>query len=104
MKLNQIKTVDKLHKSINRKLQNCKEYSFIDNIWNADLAGMQLSSKYNKRIRFLCVINIFIKYAWAIPLKDKKVKQSLKHYKNVLKNQVLNQKRYWQIKIIATDR
>ena len=34
---------------------------------------MQLLSKYSKEIRFLlCVIDIFIKYAWIIPLKDKK--------------------------------
>ena len=34
---------------------------------------MQLISKFNKGIRFLlCVINIFSKYAWVIPLKDKK--------------------------------
>ena len=34
---------------------------------------MQLISKFNKGYRFLlCVINIFIKYAWVVPLKDKK--------------------------------
>ena len=34
---------------------------------------MQLIRKFNKGIRFLLsVIDIFIKYAWAIPLKDKK--------------------------------
>ena len=34
---------------------------------------MQLLSKYNKRYKFLlCVINIYSKYAWVIPLKDKK--------------------------------
>ena len=39
----------------------------------ADLADMQLMSKFNKGIRFLlCVIDIFSKYAWVIPLKDKK--------------------------------
>ena len=38
-----------------------------------DLADMQLLSKFNKGFRFLlCVINIFSKYAWVIPLKDKK--------------------------------
>ena len=39
--------------------------------WLADiqLADTQLISKFNKGIRFLlCVINIFIKYAWAVPL------------------------------------
>ena len=34
---------------------------------------MQLLSKFIKRFRFLlCVINIFSKYAWVVPLKDKK--------------------------------
>ena len=46
---------------------------FIDRIWGTDLTNMQLISKFNKRFRFLlCVINIYSKYAWAIPLKDKK--------------------------------
>ena len=34
---------------------------------------MQLISKFNKVFRFLlCVINNFKKYAWVVPLKDKK--------------------------------
>ena len=34
---------------------------------------MQLISKFNKGIQFLlCVTDIFNKYAWVIPLKDKK--------------------------------
>ena len=46
---------------------------FKDNIWGADLADMQLISKFNKRFRILlCVIDIFNKYAWIVPLKDKK--------------------------------
>ena len=46
---------------------------FEDNIWGADLADMQLISKLNKWFRFLlCVIDIFNKYTWVAPLKDKK--------------------------------
>ena len=34
---------------------------------------MQLLSKYNKRIRYiLCAIDLFSKYAFVVPLKDKK--------------------------------
>ena len=34
---------------------------------------MQLISKFNKGFRFLlCVIDIFNKYAWVVPLKDTK--------------------------------
>ena len=63
-----------LHKPIIRKFRKRKVYSsFRDNIWGADLADMQLISKFNKGFRFLlCVIDIFSKYAWVIPLKDKK--------------------------------
>ena len=33
---------------------------------------MQLISKFNKGFRFLlCVIDIFSKYAWVVPLKDR---------------------------------
>ena len=47
--------------------------SFRYNIWGVDLADMQLLSKFNKGFRFLlCAIDIFSKYAWVIPLNDKK--------------------------------
>ena len=39
----------------------------------ADLAEIQLISKLDKRFRFLlCAIDIYSKFAWVIPLKDKK--------------------------------
>ena len=45
---------------------------FKDNIWCADLADMQLISKFNKGFRFLlCVIDFFSKYACIVPLKNK---------------------------------
>ena len=44
-----------------------------DNIWEADLADMQLISNFNKGFTFLlCVINIFSRYAWIVSLKGKK--------------------------------
>ena len=46
---------------------------FMDNIWGADLAHMQLISKFNKVFWFLlCVIDIYSKDAWVILLKDNK--------------------------------
>ena len=64
-----------IRKSIIIKLQKGKVYSgFKDNISGADLADMQLIRKFNKGFRFLlCVIDIFSKYAWLVPLKDKKM-------------------------------
>ena len=56
---------EELHKPIIRKFEKRKVYSpFIDNIWGADLADMQLISKFNKAIRLLLrVIDVYSKYA-----------------------------------------
>ena len=57
---------EKLHKSIIRKFKKIKvESPFTDNIWGADLADMQLISKFNKGFRFLlCVIEIYSIMQW----------------------------------------
>ena len=47
--------------------------SFKDNIWGVDLPDMQSLSIVNKGIKYLlCAIDLFSKYAWVIPIKDKK--------------------------------
>ena len=78
---------EELNKPIIRKFKKRKVYStFKDNIWGVDLADMQLLSKYNKGIRFLlCVIDIFSKYAWVVPLKDKKGISIVKAFQIILK-------------------
>ena len=65
---------NELHKPIIKKFKKRKVYSsFRDNIWGADLADMQSLSKFNKGIKYLlCAIDFFSKYAWVIPLKDKR--------------------------------
>ena len=67
-------SADELHKPIIKKFKKRRVYSaFKDKIWGANLADMQLISKSNKGFRFLLyVINIYSKYAWVVPLKDKK--------------------------------
>ena len=46
---------------------------------------MQLICKYNKGIKFLlCAIDLFSKYAWVVPLKDKKgvsIVNTSKHFR-----------------------
>ena len=65
--------VEELHKPIVKRFKKRKVCSpFMDNILGADLANMQLLRKFHKGIPFLfCVIDIFSKYIWVIPLKDK---------------------------------
>ena len=66
--------VEELHKPVIRKFDREKVQSpFTDNIWGADLADMQIISKFNKGFRFLlCVTYIYSKYSWAIPLEHNK--------------------------------
>ena len=60
---------------INQLFENLRKVysSFRDNIWRVDLADMQSLSKYNKGIKYLlCAVYLFSKYAWVVPLKDKR--------------------------------
>ena len=64
---------EELQKPLLENSKNENYSSFIDNIWGSDLANVQLIRKFNKGICFsICVIDIFSKYAWVIPLKEKK--------------------------------
>ena len=58
-----------------------KVYSqFKDNIWGVDFADMQSLSRKNKGIKYLlCAIDLYSKYAFVIPLKDKKELVLLMH-------------------------
>ena len=88
---------EELHKPIIRKFKKRKVYStFKDNIWGVDLADMQLLSKYYKGIRFLlCVIDIFSKYAWVFPLKDKKGISIVKAFQSILKQSNRKPNKIW---------
>ena len=65
---------NELHEQIIRKFKRRKVYSsFRDNIWGVDLSNMQSLSKCNKGVKYLlCAIDLFSKYAWVVPLKDKR--------------------------------
>ena len=88
---------EELHKPIIIKFKKRKVYSaFKDCIWAADLADMQLISKYNKRFRFLlCIIDIFSKYPWVAPLKDKKGVSIVNAFQSVLKKSNRKPNKIW---------
>ena len=77
---------EELHKPIIKNFKRRNVYSsFKDNIWGVDLADMQLISKYKKRIRYLlCVIDLFSRYSWVIPLKNKKGESIVEGFKKIL--------------------
>ena len=88
---------EELHKPIIKKFEKRKVHTaFKDNIWGADLADMQLLSKCNKGIRFLlCVIDIFSKYAWVVPLKDKKGVSIATAFQSILKQSNRKPNKIW---------
>ena len=88
---------NELHKPIIRKFKKGKAYfSFKDNIWGADLADMQLISKYNKGIRYLlCAIDLFSKYAFVVPLKDKKETTIVNAFQSILNNSKRKPNKIW---------
>ena len=77
-----------LQKPIIRKFKKITVYSgFRDNTWGADLADMQLISKFNKGFIFLLsVIDIFSKYAQIVPLQDKKVASIVDAFQKIFKD------------------
>ena len=57
---------------------------------------MQLISKFNKGIRFLlCVIDIFSKYAWVVPLKGRKGITIVNVFKKILNNSKRKPNKIW---------
>ena len=50
-----------------------------------DLADMKSLSKYNRRIKYLLgVIDLFSKYAWVVPIKDKKETSIVNAFKKII--------------------
>ena len=60
---------------------------------------MKLISKFNKGIRFsLCIIDIFTKYAWIVPLKDKNDANIINAFQKVLSKSDRKPNKYGQKK------
>ena len=85
------------HKPIIKNFKKRRVCSgFNDNIWGADLADVQLISKINKRFRFLLsVIDVFSKYAWVVPLKDKKGVSIVNAFQKILDKSVRKPNKIW---------
>ena len=62
-----------LHKPVIKNFPKQKVYvNGIDKIWAADLVDMQAFSRLNRGVKYLLtVIDVFSKYGWMLPLKDK---------------------------------
>ena len=88
---------DELHKPIIKKFDKRKVYSqFKDNIWGVDLADMQSLSRKNKAIKYiLCAIDLFSKYAFVVPLKDKKGISIVNAFNKIIKQSNRKPNKIW---------
>jgi len=59
----------------------------IDDVWEIDLADLRTLSRYNDKYKYLLnVINVFSRYAWSVPLKDKTVKSIVEALTTLFEN------------------
>ena len=85
-----------LHKPVTKKIKKIKtQPPFLDNIWDADLADIQLISKFDNGFRFLLsVINIQSNIHGLFLYKIEKELQLLMFFKKFEINQNANQTKY----------
>ena len=83
----QEQTTYTLHKPIRRKFSRSRTIvTDVDEQWQADLADVSNTKDWNDDHTFLlCVIDVFSKYAWVEPLKDKGGKEMVRGFTAVFK-------------------
>ena len=63
---------------------------------DVDLADISLISRFNKGIKYLlCVIDLFSRYSWVIPLKNKKGDSIVKGFKKILDDSSKHPNKIW---------
>ena len=78
---------EELHKPVTRKFKKRRVYAGgVDEIWTADLVDMKSFEKFNKGVKYLLtVIDVFSKYGWIVPLKNKTGVEVANALKQILK-------------------
>ncbi len=88
-----------LHKPIRRKFPRRKVVAIcIDSHWQADLCDMQKLAKHNEGYRYiLTCVDVFSKFVWGIPMKNKTPEAAKTAFMQILKQ---GRKPWW----LYTDR
>ena len=88
---------EEMHKPVIKKFNKRKVYlQFRDNIWGADLTDTQSLSKKNKGIKYLlCATDLFSKYAFVVPLKDKKGISIVNAFNQIIKQSNRKPNKIW---------
>ena len=88
---------EELHKPITRNFRKRRVISYeIDKIWAGDLVEIQKYSKWNKGVKYLLtVIDVFSKYGWIVPLKDKKTESVSSAFDRIFKKSKGKPEKLW---------
>ena len=88
---------EELHKPFTRNFRKRRVISYgIDKIWAADLVEMQKYSKWNKGVKYLLtIIDVFSKYGWIVPLKDKKTESVSLAFDEIFKKSKRKPDKLW---------
>ena len=88
---------EELHKPVRHKFTRRNVLiNGIDDVWSCDLVEMQEWSKENEGYRYMLnVIDVFSKYAWSIPLKDKRAKTVLDAFEKIVSESKRKPKHIW---------
>ena len=87
-----VQLANEIHKPVRRKFEKRRviitgknSNSPVDNTWTADLVDMQPYSRWNRGYKYLLtVLDVFSKYAWVVPIKDKKGETITKAFKVIV--------------------
>ena len=76
-----------INKNVQRNFQRGRVLvSGIDDQWDADLISMIPYGQYNNGFNYmLCIIDIFSRFAWVVPLKTKEAQEVIRAFKSVLR-------------------
>jgi len=76
-----------LHKPIRKRFKRRKVIvGGIDQQWQADLADMQHLAKQNNQKKYLlCVIDVFSKYSWVVPIPNKTGKTLVNAFTSIIR-------------------
>ena len=74
-----------LHKPVRKHFKKRRVISkHVDDIWAADLVDMRYYSRANKGYKYiLMIIDVFSKYGWAVPIKNKTGNEIIKAFSNI---------------------
>ena len=95
---------EELHKPVIKNFKRRKIYAkFKENIWAADLVEMESLSSKKKNVKYLlCVKDVFTKYTWVKPLKDKKSKSLLNAFIEIVNESNCKTNKLWVDQVYFT--